>query len=205
MGVLLAGVVAADESWVAGEGGAVGEGKPRLCFAADGQVSIESDAAEDDDDLGVFEEFQLLFEVGLAGADFIGRRLVAGRGAVDGAGDPGIGELEAVAQVGAGGLVGEAGVAEGPEKEVAGAVPGEDAAGAIGAVGTGGEADDDEAGLGVTERGDGAAPVGVGEVGAALDLGDVLAVVAEAGAALAIDDLALKVLQAHSVQSTMRA
>ena len=107
--------------------------------------------------------------------------------------------------MGAGGLVGEAGVVECLVEEIAGAVAGEDAAGAVGAVGSGGESDDDEAGLGVAERGDGAAPVGFVAVGAALGLGDVLAVFAEAGALVAIDDFFLEVLQAHSVQRTLLA
>ena len=79
----------------------------------------------------------------MAGADLFGERLVTGRGAVDGAGDPGAGEFEAVVHVGAGWLVGEAGVVEGLVEKIAGAVTGEDAAGAVGAVGGGGEADDD--------------------------------------------------------------
>ena len=205
MRVLLAGVVAADEGWVGEEGCAVGEFVIRPAFGFEGQVRVERDAAEDDDYLGVFEEFEFLFEVGAAVGDFFGEWLVGGGSAVDGAGDPGVCEFEAVAGMGAGWLIGEAGVAEGLEKEIAGTVTGEDAAGAVGAVCGGGETDDDEARVGVTERGDGAAPVLFIAVGAALDAGDGLTVLAEAGAEVAGDDLALEVLQAHSIQSTMRA
>ncbi len=184
--------------------GAVGEGEMRFGLALDGEKDFEGDAAEDDDGLDILEQFELLFEVGLAGADLFGEGLVIGRGAVDGAGDPGVGELEAVVTVGALGLVGEACVEEGLEEEVAGAVAGEDAAGAVGSVGAGGEADDDEAGGGIAEGGDGAAPVGLVAVSAALDFGDVAAVIAEARALLAVDDLALEGLQAHWVKDTMR-
>ena len=102
-------------------------------------------------------------------------------------------------------MVGEAGIVEGLVEEIAGAVASEDAAGAVGAVCTGGEADDDEAGFGIAERGDGAAPVDFVAVGAALGLGDGLAVFAEAGALVAVDDLFLEVLQAHFVQRTLWA
>ena len=183
----------------------MGEFVSGFAFGFEGQVSVEGDAAEDNDYLGVFEEFEFLFEVGAAVGNFFRKGLVAGRSAVNGAGDPGVCELEAVVFTGAGWLVGEAGVAEGLEKEIAGTVTGEDAAGAVGAVCGGGETDDDEARVGVTERGDGAAPVVFIAVGAALDAGDGLAVLAEAGAAVAGDNLALEVLQAHSIQSTMRA
>lgn len=198
MGVLLAGVEGAEEGGgEGGEEGAVGEGEGGLAFAADGEIGLPGDAAEDDDDLEVGEELEFLFEEGAAGGDFVGCWFVTGWGAVDGAGDPGVAEEEAVVAVGAGGLVGEAGVEEGLIEEVAGAVTGEDAAGAVGAVSAGGEAEDEEAGGGVAEGGDGAAPVGLVEIGAALDLRDEAAVLAEAGAALAGDDLLLKALQAH--------
>jgi len=86
-------------------------------------------------------------------------------------------------------LVGEAGFVEGAEEEIAGAVAGEDTARTVGAVRAGGEAEDEEAGGGVAEAGDGAAPVDFLLIGAALDDGDVGAVFAEAGALVAGDDV----------------
>jgi len=183
----------------------MGKGEVCLAFAADREVGVEGNASEDDDHLGVFQELEFLFEVGAAAGDFLGKRLVIGRGAVDGTGDPGINELEAVVDAGAGWLTGETGVEEGLVEEVAGAITGEDAAGAVGAVGSGGEADDDEAGFRVTEGGYGAAPVIVAEIGPAFHAGDGLAVFAEARALVAGDDLALELLQAHSIKGTMRA
>src|SRR3989442_13467255 len=56
-------------------------------------------------------------------------------------------------------LVGEAGAEERPEEPIAGAVPSEDAAGAVAAVRGGGQADDYEPGVWVPEAGDGASPV----------------------------------------------
>ena len=72
LGVLLAGVVAADEGWIGEEGCAVGEFVSGFAFGFEGQVSVEGDAAEDNDYLGVFEEFEFLFEVGAAVGDFFG-------------------------------------------------------------------------------------------------------------------------------------
>ena len=62
---------------------------------------------------------------------------------------------------------------QGAVEPLAGAIAGEDAAGAVGAVGAGREADDDEARGGIAEAGDGAGPVGVGGVGGALVATDV--------------------------------
>lgn len=90
--------------------------------------------------------------------------------------------------MGRGGLIGEAGFVERAEEEIAGAVAGEDAASAVGTMGAGGEAEDEEAGGGVTEAGDGSAPVGFRSVGATLDDGDVGAVFSQAGALITGDD-----------------
>lgn len=53
-------------------------------------VDIEGEAAQDDDTLEVFEEFDLSFEEGLAGTDFDGFGFIVGRSAADGGGDPGV-------------------------------------------------------------------------------------------------------------------
>lgn len=187
-GVLLAGVVGAEEPRRSlGVEDAVAE--VEAAEGGDAGVHIKGEAAEDEDPFQVFEEAEFAFEEGLAGADLVGVGLVVGRGAADGGGDPGVVEGEAVGTVSGGGLVGEAGFVEGAEEEVAGAVAGEDAAGAVGAVGSGGEAEDEDARGGVAEAGDGAAPIGLGLVGAALDFGDVLAVLAQAGTEVAGGDV----------------
>lgn len=53
-------------------------------------VHVESETAEDDDTLEVFEELDLAFEEGLAGTDFDGIGLIVGRSAANGGGDPGV-------------------------------------------------------------------------------------------------------------------
>lgn len=154
----------------------------------DARVDIEGEAAEDDDALEVFEEFDFAFEEGLASTDFGGVGFVVGRSAADRSGDPGVTQGETVVAMGGGGLVGEAGFVESAEEKIAGAVAGEDAAGAVGTVGTGGKAENEEAGGGVAEAGDGAAPVGFRLIGAALDDGDVGAVFAKSRALVTGDD-----------------
>ena len=63
-----------------------------------------------------------------------------------------------------------------------------EAAGAVGSVGSGGEAEDEDAGSGVAEAGDGAGPVGLVDVGATFGFADAAAVGAETGAAFTRDD-----------------
>lgn len=188
-GVLLAGMVGAKEPRRRG-GMEDTVAEVETAEGGDARIHIEGEAAKNDNTAKVFEQGEFAFEKGLTGADLLREGLVVRRGAADGGGDPGVVEGEAVVAVGRGGLVGEAGFVEGAEEEVAGAVAGEDAAGAVGAMGAGGEAEDEEAGGGVAKAGDGAAPVRFRLVGAALDLRDVLAVIAQAGTEVAGSDVA---------------
>ena len=88
----------------------------------------------------------------------------------------------------------EAEVVEDGIHEVAGAVSGEGAAGAVGAVDSGGETEDEDAGAQVAEAGDGTGPVGLVDVGAATGLADGFSVEAETRAALAGDDVVADLL-----------
>ena len=72
---------------------------------------------------------------------------------------------------------GEAKLVQDGVHEVAGAIAGEGAAGAIGAVSTRGEAEDEDAGAWVSEAGNGASPVGLVLVGATSGLGDATTVI----------------------------
>jgi hypothetical protein len=73
-------------------------------------------------------------------------------------------------------------------EDIAGAISGEHAAGAIGTVGSGGETENEDARPGVAERGNGAAPIGLVAVGAALEFRDFRSMGAEPGTAAASDD-----------------
>ena len=153
------------------------------------QVAVEGDLAQADDDadageggeLGVRCSGQLRISCGAGlspgGAQRTTEAIQASRSlrpsfAMDGAG-----------------LVGEAELVEDGVHEVAGAVAGEGAAGAIGTVGSGSEAEEENAGAGVAEAGNGPRPVGLVDVGAAAGFADGGTVGAEARTALAEDDV----------------
>ena len=88
---------------------------------------------------------------GPAGVALVGGRLVGRRRAAHRRGDPRAGEAQPVVAGGARRLVGEAGAVEGGVEEVARAVAGEHPAGAVGAVGGRGQADDHDPGVGIAE------------------------------------------------------
>jgi hypothetical protein len=73
-------------------------------------------------------------------------------------------------------------------EKVAGAVAGEDAAGAVAAVGSGSQAKGQDASFGVAEARNGAGPVDLVDVGAALALADALAVFAKSRTAFTCGD-----------------
>ena len=89
--------------------------------------------------------------------------------------------MKAVVAVESFGLGGEAEAVEDGIHEFAGGVASERASGAVAAVGSRGEAEDKDAGRGISEAGNRTGPVGAIEVGAALLASDALAVFDEAG------------------------
>ena len=76
------------------------------------------------------------------------------------------------------GFAGEAELVEDGVHEVAGAVAGEGAAGAVGSVSSGGEAEDEDAGVGIAEARDGFGPVFLITVGFTAGFADATAIVA---------------------------
>ena len=90
------------------------------------------------------------------------------------------------------GLRGEAGLVEHGKQKVARAVAGEGPAGAVGAVRAGREAQGKHAGMLVAEGGDGFAPVLPIGIGAAAHAGHFGAILAQARAAIAGDDLCIQ-------------
>src|SRR6266508_423172 len=109
------------------------------------QVRVEGDLAERDDDADARQCGNLRVEMRQTPGGFFRRRLVVRRRAPDRRGDERVAQREAVVRVLRGGDVREAGAMERRHQEIPGAasaVAGEDAAGAVGAVRGGGEADD---------------------------------------------------------------
>jgi len=159
------------------------------------KIAVEGDLSEADDDADAREGLDLGGEVCAAVANLLRVGLVSGRGAAYDGGDPGVVEFEAVVAVDGAGLAGETEFVQDGIHEVAGAVACEGTAGAVGSVGAGGEAKDEDAGAGVAKAGNGASPVGLVLVGAAFGFADAAAVVAEAGATLTADDRSVNLLE----------
>src|SRR5260370_5411927 len=180
--------------------GAVGEAV--FGFACDaasveqvGEVTVEGDLSQADDDTDARQGVNLISQVSGAVANLLGVRLIAGRGAANDGGDPGVAELQAIFAGDGAGFGGEAELVEDGIHEVAGAIAGEGTAGAVGSVGAGGEAEDKDAGSGVAEAGYGAGPVGLVDVGAAFGLAYAAAVFAKAWAAFTGDDGLMNLLE----------
>jgi len=195
VGVAQRGVVAAKQVEAGGQGVLGGVGKAVIGAAGDdaglqqvGEEAVPGDLAEADDDADAWQRVDLGRQVDTAVANLLGRGLVAGRGAADDGTDPGVAKAEAVVAGDGAGLGGEAELVEDRVHEAAGAIAGKGAAGAVGSVGAGSEAEDEDAGAGIAEAGDGARPVIVVLVGAAAGLADAGAVFAQAGTELAGDD-----------------
>jgi hypothetical protein len=180
--------------------GAVGEAVFRFacddaCVQQEGEIAVEGDLSEADDDLDTRQRLDFSGKMGAAVANLLGEGLIAGRGAANDGGDPGVAELQAIFAGDGAGFGGEAEFVEDGIHEVAGAVAGEGTAGAVGSVGAGGEAEDENAGSGVAESGHGAGPVSLVDVGATFGFAYAAAVVAETGTALTSDDGLMNLLE----------
>src|SRR5262249_9372553 len=177
-GVLLAWMIAAQQTiGTDGRFGGVAEHRTRLGDVAEvgehTQGAVPGEPAEADDHEHAAQKRQLGFEIVEAGIAFFGKRLVGRRSAADAGGDVAVREAQAVAFVDRRRLIGEAGAVERGVEEVAGAVAGEDAAGAVAAVRRGRQADDQHARLGIAEAGDRLAPVVLSAERTALDARDL--------------------------------
>ncbi len=119
------------------------------------------EAAEHHDHPDAGQGGELPLEIGQAAVALDGRGPVRRRRTAHRRGDVGVAQLQAVSDGGRGRLVGEAGPEHGREQPVAGTITREDPAGAVGAVGRGREARDQDPGPRVAEPGYRAAPVRV--------------------------------------------
>jgi hypothetical protein len=165
------------------------------CFDQEREIAVEGYLSQADDDADTRQSLDLSGEMTGAVANLLGVRLVAGRGASDDGGDPGVAELEAVVAADGAGFAGEAELMKDGIHEVAGAVAGEGAAGAIGSVGAGREAEDEDSGAGVAKAGDRPGPIDLVLIGTAFGFADAATVGAKAGAALAGDDGFMNLLE----------
>src|SRR5215218_9497273 len=190
-------MVGAEQDAAAREGGlgGVGEAGSGGDGAEVAEGLVPGDGGGGDDHAEV-EEGELGGQPGGAGVALGGEGLVVGRGALDRGGDVAAAEGEAVVAGHRGRLVGEDGAVEAGEQPVAGAVAGEDAAGAVAAVGGRGQAEDEQAGRRVAEAGDRAAPVLLVAEGGPLLPGHLLAPGDQPGAAAALGHLGGQAVEA---------
>ena len=206
--ILLAGMEGADEYRLAGTRSVflvMAEDEVRAArdfaqVAQDGQINVEGQASERDNDFQIVEQFQFFFQIRAAVAHLFRERLVAWGSAADGGADVCVGELKVVAPRDAGRLRGETGLEKSPIEEVAGAVAGEHAPGPIGAVRAGREADQEHAGAGIAEAGHWFGPIILVAVGATFYASDFLAVFNQARTSPASNNLAIQDLKGFQVQ-----
>ncbi len=120
---------------------------------------VVAERAETDDDTRVGQRGELPLEERRTHVALRRERLVVGRRALHGRGDPGVGQLESVVDRRRLGLVGEPGLVHRPEQPVAAAVAGEHAPCAIRSVRRRCEPEHDDLCVGVAEARDRATPV----------------------------------------------
>jgi hypothetical protein len=202
-GVLLAGVVARQQDWLAGrdavfalvakrEGRAAGDNSSRF---HDSEISIERNLAQGDHHLHAMQGIDLALQKRPAVAQLLGQRLVAGRRAACGGGDVRRMQRQAISARDAGWLRGEAGAVQHAVEPVARFIASEHTARTVRSMGAGGEAQNENARPGVAEARHRLAPIFPVEVGAALDGCDVRAVVAQTRAAAAGDNFGIEDFQ----------
>src|SRR5580698_1404594 len=160
------------------------------------EVTVPGDLAETDDDPDLRQKSDLVGEVRSAGANLFRRGFVTGRRAADYGAYPHAAKPETVIDVRGVWLIGEAGIVEDGIEEVPGAIAREDAAGSIAAVGSGSEAQSQDAGSGIAEARHRPGPVGLIDVGAAFAFPNAFAVFAKSRAALTCGDSFMKHCQA---------
>ena len=160
-----------------------------------GEIAVEGDLSQADDDTNARQGLDLTCQVVSAVANLLRCRFITWGSAMDDRRDPRMAKLETVITGGRFGLAGKAQFMQDGVHKVAGTVSGEGTAGTIGTVGSRGKAEDENAGTGVSESGDGAGPVGLILIGAATSFSDSAAIVAKPRTKLAIDDGFANLLQ----------
>lgn len=152
------------------------------------QIPVPGDLAQADDHANLPQRDDLVRKMAGAVADLLRKRFVAGRSTTDDGRDPGVTELEAVISGNGMRLIRKSKFVQDGIHEVTRAVACEGPARAICPVSPRCQAQDEDACLGVTKTGNRPRPVDMVLVGAAADLADALAVIAQPRAAFTVDD-----------------
>lgn len=153
-----------------------------------GNVTVEGDLAETDNDPERPELADLGSEVRTAVANLLRSRLVAGRGATNNRGDPCVTQPQTILARSGVRLIRESGLVKDGVHEMTRTISGEGPSGAVGPMGSRSEAQDKHAGSRISEAGNGSGPINLVLIGAPTSLADALAVGPKACTALAGDD-----------------
>ena len=146
------------------------------------EVAVVGDPSERQYQTQLRQRVEIIAQPRAAVGHFVAARLVAGRHAAGGGGDPQAVEPQPVGPVDTFGRAGQTGAPQRRVEKRARGVAGEHAAGAVAAVGAGREPQQQQAGGGVAEARHRAAPVALLAVAAPLLAGDPLAVLDQARA-----------------------
>src|ERR1700733_4619259 len=174
-------------------------------IAQDAKVDIESQAAKRHHHLNVFQQIQFALQIWAASPNLFHRRLVVRRSAADGCADVGVDKLQPVVPGNAGGLGGKTGGEQYFVEKIAGAVAGEDASRAIGAVGSRRQSDQKQPGFRVAEAWHWLRPIIPIAIRAPFDAPHLAAIFHQARALLAPDDLALQNFERLQIKSLAMA
>jgi hypothetical protein len=157
-------------------------------FKQKGEVAVKGDLPEAYGDTDTRQSLDFSCEVGGAVADLLGVGFVSRRGAADDRSYPGMAKLEAVVAVDGSRFAGQAEFMQDGIHEITGAVAGKGPAGAVCPVRPWSKAENEDPSAWVAKTWNGACPVGLILVGAALGFADTAAVVTQTGAALTCGD-----------------
>jgi hypothetical protein len=116
-----------------------------------GEVAVEGDLSQADDDADARERLNFIGQMDGAVANLLRDRFVAGRGAANDRGDPGVAEFQSVVAMSARWLAGEAQFMQHGIHEVAGAIASERTARSIGSMRARSKPKDENAGAGIAK------------------------------------------------------
>src|SRR5262252_6136386 len=157
---------------------------------------VPGEGAETENDADIRQGTQFVGEVWQAIVTFLRSRPVGRRGTTDAGTDVAVDQPKAVIAMSGSRLAGEAGTVQSAIEEIAGTVAGEDAAGAVAAVGRRRQTADKNAGRWIAKAGHGASPVFLIAEGGPLLACRLLAPLHQSRAARAGDDALAKVIEA---------
>lgn len=156
------------------------------------KIGIKRNLPERQDGSHATQEFQFAFQVGLTIAQFARSRFVGGRSAAQGSRNVTALQLEPVCSMPGIGLVGKSGLKQGPKQKIPRPVASKHPSGAIGAVRSGGQPQNQKFCRGVAKAGHGFSPIILVKIHPALFFGYLPAVMNEARAVLAGNDFLLE-------------